>query len=245
MTDCTYVSESGVLDDFVSDHYTTFCTRKKRKEQHDIVARTVCDYRAFDEAVLENSLLQRDWSNFDQSLDPDVQWEIILNYVLDILSIMCPYKIVQTKRKPSPWLTPEIYRAIREKKNLVKLYKKDKDPQILRQLKIQRNFVNALIEKSKSNYIKSALKANTKKPKKFWKLIKDMIDNDDCVDITSYVFKHFDKDEFVSKEGTPDFLNSFFANIANVTCPRFNARPHNYDTLYDDVNTVFDFMPLN
>ena len=113
MTDSPYVLESGILDDFVSDHYTTFCIRKKKRERHDIVTRTVRDYRAFDENVLENTLLDKNWDNFNMSTDPDIHWEIILLYVLDILSVMCPYKKVQTRKTPTPWLTPEIYRAKR------------------------------------------------------------------------------------------------------------------------------------
>ena len=33
---------------------------------------------------------------------------------------MCPYKKITTRKKVTPWITPETYRAIREKRHHVK-----------------------------------------------------------------------------------------------------------------------------
>ena len=243
MTDSPYVLEFGILDDLIADHYTTSCIRKKKRERHDIVTCTVRDYRAFDENVLENTLLNKNWDNFNVSIDPDIHWEIILSYVLDILSIMCPYKKVQARKIPTPWLTAEINKAIREKKTLVKLYKKKRDPITLRQLKIKINYVNSLIEKAKASYIIDMLKTNKKKPKRFWKLLKNLTDNNDCVDITSYSFKQMNSEENVERERIPDFLNLYFANVAEMT----RTTPMNVDaeyiTCYNNVLTQFDFVP--
>ena len=41
---------------------------------------------------------------------------------------MCPFKKVSSQKHVTPWLTPEIYKAIREKKASVKKYKTTKDP---------------------------------------------------------------------------------------------------------------------
>ena len=49
MTDCPYIQESGILNDFVSDHYTVFSIRKKQKEYREIIRHSVRDYRAFNE----------------------------------------------------------------------------------------------------------------------------------------------------------------------------------------------------
>ena len=34
MTNSMYVLESGILNDFVSDHYSIFCVRKKKKKSN-------------------------------------------------------------------------------------------------------------------------------------------------------------------------------------------------------------------
>ena len=76
LTECTIVMDCGILNDFVSDHYTVYCTREKKKEHHTTITRTIRDYRAFDKTGFENLLIHSDWSNYDKVIDPDVQWEI-------------------------------------------------------------------------------------------------------------------------------------------------------------------------
>ena len=189
ITDCTYISESGVLNDYVSDHYSIFCVRKKPCERKDVIVKSVRDYRAFDEANLKILLNDCDWQVFYWNQNPDVHWEIILKYINDILSIMCPYKKVTTRKHVTPWLNPDIYKAIKDKQHLVKSYKISKNPDTLIELRKTRNRVNTMIEKAKRDYIISSLNQSVKKTKRFWKLIKCLIDPDDCVEIPSYLFR--------------------------------------------------------
>ena len=37
ITDSKYVADSGILDDFISDHYTFFCRRKKKKKKKEMI----------------------------------------------------------------------------------------------------------------------------------------------------------------------------------------------------------------
>ena len=243
LSDCVYVDSFGVLDDLVSDHYTVYVCRKKKRERHEVTKRKVRDYRAYDETVLGNLLKGKDWNGYNLTQNPDLQWEIILGYVQDILAVMCPYKIVDSRKKVTPWLTPAIYRAIREKKTLVKRYKLDKGPEILKELRVKRNFVNALIDKAKADFIKLTLHSSKKTPKKFWKIIKTLIDNEDCADVTSFTFNYLDRNENVPRELVPDFLNDYFANVANLTRQRNLDVDQEYEPCYNDVNNILDFLP--
>ena len=78
-----------------------------------------------------------------------MQWEIIIDYITEILSIMCPYKIVNARKTRSPWLTPEIDKLIREKKELVKRYKKNRNEKTLGDMGMKRNLLNSKIDKAK------------------------------------------------------------------------------------------------
>ena len=242
-TDCNYISESGILDDFVSDHFSVYCIRKKDRERRKMVSRVVRDYKAFDNNSFNQLVLNKNWDVFDNSNDPDVQWEIILSYVEEILSVMCPFKRVNSRKKTTPWLTKDIFRQMREKKALIKLYKRNNDPELLKSIHIKRNRLNSLIEKSKTEFITTCLNKTVDNPKKFWKLIKGLIDKDDSVDITSYTFRDPDTDEPVLKKDTPEFLNKYFVNIAErISGPRDpNQVP--YVRVYEHINDVFDFLP--
>ena len=211
--------------------------RKKNKEYHEKIERLVRDYSAFDKQIFANLLSNSNWQIFDTTPYPDNKWEIILDKIQHILTIMCPYKKVKSRKKVIPWLSPEIYKAIREKKASVKKYK------TLKEMRLARNRVNSLIDRAKSFYIQNTLYQTVKKPKKFWKLIKNLIEIDDSVDITAFVFKSSKTDLPIHRDDTPAFLNEFFVNIATRVCGPFVPDLNDYNNLYRNIDTVFDFTP--
>ena len=79
ITDCNYkfVSDSGILNDLIADHYSIFSVRKKKRERKEMVMKTVRGYRNFDEDNFGELIIAKDWEEFDNSLNPDVQWEKI------------------------------------------------------------------------------------------------------------------------------------------------------------------------
>ena len=243
ITDSYFVKDSGILDDFVSDHYSVYCVCKKVKEHISMTVRNVRDYSAFDKNNYDVLLSNSDWSVFDRTEVPEIQWEIMLRNVRNILSIMCPYKRVNTRKDTTPWITQDINTLIREKRKLVKRYKMTRDPNTLIEMRHKRNELNSKIDKAKALYIQNALKWTVKKPRKFWKLIKGLISEDDCVDITSYMFKDISTNIDIPKNDVPDFLNEYFVNIARRTCGNFNHDEHDYTELYPCYDCNLDFAP--
>ena len=57
MTDSLFIEQSGILNDFVSDHYIVYCIRKKKRENHETIPRLVHNNSAFDKKVFENLLV--------------------------------------------------------------------------------------------------------------------------------------------------------------------------------------------
>ena len=156
---------------------------------------------------------------------------------------MCPYKTVHTRKKKTPWVTQEIYSAIRKKQRLIIFFKSTGDLADLRLAKIQRNFVNSLIYKAKRNYIVNSLNLNVKKTKKFWRIIKDMVDDDEVVDITSFVDRDLYTNIPVKKIDVRDYLNEYFVKIAERTRERPNDIMNEYVECYENVMSTFDFIP--
>ena len=181
---------------------------------------------------------------FDNLLDPNLQWEIMLDAILNILSIMCPFKKVFARKTVTPWLSQEIYSAIREKKILVKKYRQTRNQDDLRKMKITRNNLNTMIERTKRNFIKNSLKRNTKNPKKFWRIINNMIKNETTMSIFDIEFRNLETNIPVSKDDVPDFLNAYFAQIATRTRPFDFNTIHNNDYV-KNVDNVFEFEPPN
>ena len=133
MSNSLYILEKGVMDDMISDHYSVFCIRTKAREQKEMAWITVRDYSKFDEKLFVQLIKNLDWTLFDRSLDPNEQWCFICSRVSEILSISCPYKHIFSRKYKPLWITPEIYRNIRERKRLLKLYRDTGCYEILKQ----------------------------------------------------------------------------------------------------------------
>ena len=134
-----------------------------------------------------------------------------------ILSVMCPYKKVYTRKESVPWLTPEIYNALRDKRLSIKKYKQSKCIDDLKAAKVLRNKANMLIEKAKRSFIKNSLRINNRNPKKFWRIINDMIKEGSTTNIENITFLNQECGEEILKAEVPDFLNRYFANIVDHT----------------------------
>ena len=188
MTNCPYVKMHGVYPDMISDHYTVFAIRKKEHENKRVVCEYVRDYSKFDHTVFCQSLDNVDWDAFDIEINPGTQWDILYDIIIHILSVMCPLKRVHTRLNRKKWLTKEIYSLIRDRKLLVKRIKRDRNANLLNELRILRNTINAKVEKAKADYIRNLLNITKKDPNKFWRNIKDLI-NGEKVDTDYVTFK--------------------------------------------------------
>ena len=58
LSNSSFVSQSGVLDDMVADHFTVYAIRKKRREKKLVTCDTVRDYCKFDNTISAISLRQ-------------------------------------------------------------------------------------------------------------------------------------------------------------------------------------------
>ena len=240
ITNCPFVKSKGTLNDFVSDHYTVYCIRKKIKENNECLLKCVRNYKNYNQEDFEVLLQGKDWSTFDISHDPNVQWNCIFEHVIDILSIMCPYKMISVRKSPTPWITPDIFNMINQKRALTRQYKSTRSQNDLQELRILRNKLNTSVDKAKSTYITENLYRNCKNPKKFWRIIKDLIEPSTGCDIEAVTFINPLTGQHVIDEDKPNFLNEFFARIAEKTCDLSKVI---YPEIDLDIEVGFDFQP--
>ena len=243
ITNSNFVSKAGVLDDMIADHYTIYCVRKKMREKKEMIYKIVRNYSRYNEKTLITLLRASDWDLFNTCISPDEQWNIIEGKITDILSIMCPYKKVLTRKNRPLWINQDIFRTIRERKRLLKLYRITGNNNTFRTLCILRNRVNSMIDKAKAKFIKNKLYLNSKNPKKFWQCINVMIKGNVEVNIGNYTFTDPATDLPVRKDCISDFLNQFFANIAESTRGEESVINKNVGNIYMHEYPGFDFRP--
>ena len=67
-----------------------------------------------------------------------------------------------------------------------------------------------MIERAKQNFIKNSLNRNVKNPKRFWRIINDMIKIENSILISDVEFINNVTMEPVQTDDVPNFLNEFF-----------------------------------
>ena len=186
--------------------------------------------------------------NFDEyeaSGDPNVMWEQLYTHIIDILSVMCPYRRYKQRENPTPWINAEIYRNMRYRDCLINLFKATSNKLYLTLAKRQRNVVNSLIESAKRNYISTSLSNNMSCPKKFWRQINTLLkEKASNINQTSLIDPVTKLD--IPKGNEANFLNGYYCNISerlgmaqNVNLAYPDDNPLN---VYARIDSVFNIM---
>ena len=128
---------------------------------------------------------------------------------------MCSFKRYKQHEKITPWLTPEIYRMMRERDRLIRLFRHTPHNNLWIEARRNRNRVNSLMYRAKSDYIKLQLNNNSNNPNKFWRVIKNLIDI-----TTTVLFYDYESQDYVVRGSEANYLNNYFINIVrNLNIP--------------------------
>ena len=68
-------------------------------------------------------LINKDWTSFRESTDPEYMWKLLYARIYDILTIMCPFKKFKQREKITPWITADIYLAMRVRDKYISLFR--------------------------------------------------------------------------------------------------------------------------
>ena len=128
---------------------------------------------------------------------------------------------------------------IKAKQELIRIYKANRNQETLPRMRVLRNELNCKIDKAKASHIVNKLHLYGKHAKKFWRIINDMIKQTSMADISTMEFKYSQGNE-VMKDNIPDFMNNYFATIAEKNS---DLNKVVYVNRQNDVQVQFDFEP--
>ena len=121
-------------------------------------------------------------------------------------------KEFKIKKERDPWVSPELLEFIKDKDKALCKAKKSKlstDWIMARRL---RNECLQRVRNCKSEFIKNELNNNQDDSRKFWNTVKTVIP-DKKNSNSKYHFLDSNKQDYVSHENLPNFVNNFFADI--------------------------------
>ena len=165
-TNSEHISNHGTLNLNISDHEIIYISRKKKKEQFNLIKTIGRSYLSYNRELFQSQLINANWDAFQHISDVNLYWTNLENIIRETIDKMCPLRKMNIKDRGDPWMTNELIRKIRDKDYLRKIAKRSGDEQDWRLAKQARNEVKHALNKAKSDFIKGSITTHAKDNKK-------------------------------------------------------------------------------
>ena len=216
LSNSKFIKCSGTLDHFISDHQPIFLVHKKVRDvraKAEFIGRS---YRNYNKQAFEDGLADLDWGGYYGIVDAEEAWSFLLNGVKKVLDTMCPLRSFQIKNYRPDWMTDDLIEQIKDRDYFYRKAKRTGGEDDWNIAKHLRNITNSNIRQAKKEFILEELKNNEKDPKKFWKVIRQVIPSDKTAQ-RDILLKDNDKGKKLDREDVASYINDYFVNVGNIS----------------------------
>ena len=170
------VSQSGVIETGISDHFMVYCTRKITRgyigKHNSVKARSMKHY---DKDLFREKLQSIEWLPVIESININEAWERFKTIFTQVVDDVAPEKEIRIKGRSEAWINSEILELIYERDNMLMQANSDKTNRNLRvQYNKLRNKVTKTIKQTKVSYFRNKIEENKNNPKQLWKQFKSI-----------------------------------------------------------------------
>ena len=211
------ISQSGVIPIGLSDHMLTFCTRKVVKgviNKHKYVK--LRSLKNYNKEIFVQELGNSSWSNVLDSHDVEESWSYFKHNFMSVLDRLAPFKELRVKQRSESWLTSDILELIRQRDRCLAKFRRSKSQSDYDQFLYLRNQVRYKKDKAKSKHYIDAVYENQNRPKKLWKVLKELGSGSKGNAKSSNIGLMIDNVLCFDKSKVADRFNSFFTEIASA-----------------------------
>lgn len=244
-TNCSHrVSNSGVLDLTISDHYLIYCNRTCRLPRQIPRMIKVRSFKHYDSSQYMKNLQSHAWDSMYTAQTPDNAWNIMKSFLEETTNKLAPSKTMRIRGTQTPWLTREISSLIRSRNKAKKKAVKSKLDSDWTHFKSLRNKVNRLIEKSKRSYYSDLIAQNANDSSNLWATIKKILPTKACASIKELVL---DNVTFSRNKDIATAFNTFFTTVGERIKGSVTSCIHSFLSSADDPTssaetTIKDFQ---
>ena len=228
ITNSKFVSNSGTLNYFMSDHQPIYIVHKKGRDARQSVKFDGRSYRAYDKDEFSKLLSEANWGEYYCITDPGKAWTFILNNITSILDKMCPMRLFHIKNYRPAWVTNELIEQIKDRDYFYKKAKSTGDSDAWNIAKYLRNVTNTNIRKAKREFILDELETHANDCKKFWKVIRTVIPSDKQQTRQDILLKN--NGSKISKDEVAGYINDYFINVGSVGVPKSTNNSNNTES---------------
>ena len=203
---------SGLFYNDISDHFPVFQITQKQFPAHDI---PVHSSRLINDDTInafQQELICNDWTTIFNFSDTTLAFDKFLEtftILYNKVFVTKSYKSIRKKIR-KPWISLELYKKIKKKNRMYKLYRLKPTENNRKKYVKARNHINKSLRTARKDYYKmkfSAIKGNMKKT---WQLINGILHKSHNK-LPNYI--NADGKQITDFKEIADFFNSYFVNI--------------------------------
>ena len=162
------ISQSGVIQTGISDHFITYCTRRssiKQNVNNQNIVR-IRSMKNYSKDILSEKINSVEWSSLYLCRNVENAWEKFGSIFHSILDDIAPFRDMKIRQHTEPWMTSEILDDIRKRDELLTIYKKTKSDHHYKQFCTERNKVQRNIRTAKEELIEGKIEETKNSPRK-------------------------------------------------------------------------------
>ena len=235
--DINKISQSGVIESGISDHYITFCTRKIFKnpigKHNKIKIRSMKDYS---NDTFSDSLNEKDWSIVTQEKnDVNISLEKFNTMLIDSIDDVAPEKEIRIKGNTEPWIDEEALELIRQRdRALFKSNQNKSNYRLKTKFKELRNKATKVNRKKKAKHFQNKVEENKDNPKKIWDELKTLGYSNKSKEKESIVLE-VDNKKIFDNGKVASVINNFYLNVADSLVKKLPS----IEKIYDVGSNIF------
>lgn len=234
-TSMNNVSSAGVIEYRLSDHYPIFVIKKKcrpSKKEKNFTGRC---YKNFKVETLRNELTKLDWTVIKYERDPNIQWNLMQEYLTKVADLICPLKTFKVTKYRPKYLTDEIIEIIKERDIVYRLARQHNDDSYWQRGAELAKTVTNLVKNSKKEFILDQLEKNRTDSKKFWNTVKILLPDEKDSNLEQIWDPNQNK--MVSGLEASNLANTYFSTIGKklalqIECSDTEYEPHQTDCMF-------------
>ena len=211
-TNSKYISESGTIDCFLSDHQPIYIVKKKQKTTKQPCEFKGRSYRNYDSALFQADLVNKDWTTYYTEVNVDAAWDHIHSAIIKGADKYCPTRSFKINDYKPPWITNELIEQQKDRDYFYRKAKKTKMQDDWNIAKHLRNTTNDNFRKAKADFIKDQLD-NSPDAAKFWRTIKSVYPSKKGETSRNVISLKSEAGENVPESETAHYINNYFTKV--------------------------------
>ena len=215
VSDPAKISQSGVIEIGVSDHFLTYCTRKITKvlyhKHNNVKIRSLKNYNKETEQRLKDAT----WSDVYTCGSVEGAWLAFKSRFQTIVDSLAPLKEIRIKQSTAPWVTAEIIHKRSERNKALRKFKSTNYECWHNVYLHLRYEVQYKTKAAKANYYEAQVEENKNKPTKLWQTLKSLGTSSRSKCDTKNIGLKIDNEMCFDKLKVAEQFNMFFTTVAS------------------------------